>query len=371
MRQLAGLLFAILICEVISCGSLLAGEVPQDANELLAAERAKNADLIKQLGAIDIWLSKERKRYFDLLAFAPGLGGAVKLAENGLPPMDKAKAYDPAGQYLNYGDTVYKDSTPIKIDPAGLPTVKYGDSYHYNPVTIAQFALDEYCRSKGPSAKFVPATDYLLGMMGPDGAFRYDFPFERYATGEMYQPGWISGMAQGQAVSVFVRAYHFTKQDKYLDAARKALNFMLLSADKGGPMTTLERFSPEPSKLPFIMEYPQSPPVYTLNGYMFSMLGLYDYAAITHDAATQEIAQQSLNTLKVLLPYYDMGSISAYDLSYITIPTGRNGKRSRPHVSPEYHAVHISLLWALYSLTAEPALKETAERWASYFERKS
>lgn len=371
MRKLAEFLSAILVCEVLSCGALLAEEAPDNANKLLAAERAKNADLIKQLGAIDIWLSKERKRYFDLLAFAPGLGGAVKLAENGLPPMGKAKAYDPVGQYLNYGDTVYKDSALLKIDPTGLPTVKYGDSYHYNPVTIAQFALDEYCRAAGPSDKFVPATNYLLGMMGDDGAFRYDFPFERYATGEMYQPGWISGMAQGQAISVFVRAYHFTNQDKYLDAARKALDFMLLSADKDGPMTTLERFTPEPSKLPFIMEYPQSPPVYTLNGYMFSMLGLHDFAAVAHDTAIQELAQQSSRTLKVLLPYYDMGSISAYDLSYITVPVGRNGKRSRPHVSPEYHAVHISLLWALYKLTADPALKETAERWTSYFERKS
>jgi hypothetical protein len=361
-------------------------------SDLLAAERAKVADLTKKIGDIDIWLSKERalggkymakigemdvllsaarKKYFDLLAFAPGLAGAVKLSESGLPSMDKAKAYDPVGDYMGIGDDVFKDGPSMKMDSAGIPTVKYGDKFYYNPVTVAQYALAEYCRPSGVSSKFIPAADYLAGMMGPDGAFRYQFEFERYATGEMYHPGWISGMAQGQAISVFVRAYHLTKQHKYLDAARKALDFMLLPADKGGPMTTLERFPPEPSKLPFIMEYPQSPPVYTLNGYMFSMLGLYDYAAVSKDKKTKRVAARLLVTLKTLLPYYDMGSFSAYDLSYITIPVGRDGKRSRPHIAPAYHAVHLRLLWALYKVTSDPALKETAERWTSYIERKS
>lgn len=99
---------------------------------------------------------------------------------------------------------------------------------------------------------------------------------------------------------------------------------------------------------------------------MFSMLGLYDCAAATNDEAIKEFAAKSLNTLKVLLPYYDMGSISAYDLSYITIPKDRRGKRSRPHISWPYHGIHVELLWALYNLTGDPALKETADRWVSY-----
>lgn len=385
----------------------------QEANALLAEERAKVADLTQKIGDIDIWLSKERalagqylnrigemdillsnerslggqylskigemdvllsatrKKYFDLLAFAPGLDGALKLSASGLPSMEKAKAYEPTGDYMGAGEEIFKDGESMKIDSAGIPTVRYGEKFYYNPVTIAQFALAEYCRPSGPSRQFIPAVDYLADMMGPDGALRYQFEFERYATGEMYQPGWISGMAQGQAVSVFVRAYHLTKRTKYLKSARKALDFMLLPAEKGGPLTTLRHFPPEPSDLPFIMEYPQSPPVYTLNGYMFSMLGLYDYVAVTKDKKIAKFAEKSLHTLKVLLPYYDMGSFSAYDLSYITVPTNRTGTRSRPHIAPAYHAVHLRLLWALFKLSSDPVLKETAERWTSYVDRKS
>lgn len=341
-----------------------------DAAALLAAEQTKNSDLLKQLGDIDIWLSATRKMYFDAIAFAPGIAGAVKLAENGLVVSQQAKSYNPVGHYLGYGADVLVDSEAIKLDPDGYPTVKYGETYHYNPVTMAQFALSEYSRDGGPSDKFVQSADFLLGMMSPDGSFRYDFPFEQYATGKMYQPGWISGMAQGQALSVFARAYHVTKDEKYKVAGAKALAFMLLDESKGGPLTTLEKFPPEPSSAPFIMEYPQDPPVYTLNGYMFSLLGLYDWAAVTKDANLHDFADKSLETLKILLPYYDMGSISAYDLSFITVPVSRRETRSRPEIDPSYHRVHIELLWALHNLTSDPALKEVALRWTSYVDTK-
>jgi hypothetical protein len=344
--------------------------VKSQKNSEIAAEQAKVTDLSKKITDIDIWLSKERAKYFNLLEFAPGMEGALHLSEVGFAPNPRSKNYKPTGEYLGYGSIVNRDGPTVKMDAAGLPTVKYGDKFYYNPVTIAQHALMEHGRPGGPSPKFIPAVDYLLGMMGADGALRYEFPFEKYATGEMYQPGWISGMAQGVAISAFTRAYDVTHDHKYLDAAKKALGFMMLPADKGGPLTTLERFPPEPSNAPFIMEYPQSPPVYTLNGYMFSMLGLYDYAAATNDEAVKEFAAKCLDTLKIILPYYDMGSISAYDLSYITIPKNRKGHRSRPHISWPYHAIHVELLWALYNLTGDPVLKETADRWVSYIEPK-
>ncbi|MDR7028994.1 hypothetical protein J2X00_002356 [Rhizobium rosettiformans] len=254
----------------------------------------------------------------------------------------------------------------MRFDAEGLPKVKYGEAYHYNPVTMAQFALGAYGGEGGPTPQFLVAVEKLISMQSPDGAFLYDFAFPKYATGEMYEPGWASGMAQGQALSVFARAYEHTKDTRFLIAGNKALEFMMLPVESGGTATTLMDFPPEPSENIFIMEYPQDPPVYTLNGYMFSLLGLLDWADVTGDLSVRMVAEKAMNTLKIVLPYYDLGVTSAYDLSYITVPTLANGNRRSPHALSAYHVVHIELLWALHSLTGEPMLEEFADRWLSY-----
>ena len=99
---------------------------------------------------------------------------------------------------------------------------------------------------------------------------------------------------------------------------------------------------------------------------MFSILGLFDWAEVTSNAEAKRHASEAIETLKILLPYYDLGVVSAYDLSFITIPELRNGSRRTPHVVNRYHTVHIELLWALHTLTGEPMLSEYAERWLSY-----
>jgi len=52
--------------------------------------------------------------------------------------------YDYKGQYLNYSSGVYRESARVKFDQAGIPKVKYGEHFFYNPVTIAQYALKKW-----------------------------------------------------------------------------------------------------------------------------------------------------------------------------------------------------------------------------------
>jgi hypothetical protein len=305
-------------------------------------------------------------KWNEVVATQPGVSGVVELRKSGRHPWEGAKNYSSTGEYLGYGDQFLKNGPNVKLDESGIPLIKYGDDFFYNPVSIALDALAEYSRKDGPSKQFMIKASYLAGMVGEDGALRYPFRYQRYATGEWYEPGWVSGMAQGLALSVFSRAFHLTSDQKFIAAGEKAMAFMLLSEKQGGPMTTLMHFSPAPSDAPFIMEYPQNPPVYTLNGFMFSIIGLYDWANVTGSNQAIESASQAISTLKILLPYYDLGTLTSYDLSYITVPKRPSGTKQPPHISFRYHVVHIQQLWALYKLTGDPILKDTADRWYRY-----
>lgn len=57
------------------------------------------------------------------------------------------------------------------------------------------------------------------------------------------------------------------------------------------------------------------------------------------------------------LPYYDSGRFSAYDLGHILTA-------GPPNVQPEYHAIHLDLLGALYEISGEPGLLQWLTEWS-------
>ncbi len=127
-------------------------------------------------------------------------------------------------------------------------------------------------------------------------------------------------------------------------------------------MTTLADLDPNLSEFIFFEEYVSEPANYTLNGYISALLGLYDWAHLPREFDVgQGIAKNYFNegieTLRKILPYYDMGGISTYDLGYITFDV------NQPNISPIYHGVHIYLLHAVHSITGDLIFKEYRDRW--------
>lgn len=78
-------------------------------------------------------------------------------------------------------------------------------------------------------------------------------------------------MGQGQAISLLSRAFYHSKgNDLYLNTAFAALKpFKVLSKDGG----VLSKFM---NLYPWYEEYPTIPPIFILNGFMYSLIGLYD-----------------------------------------------------------------------------------------------
>ncbi len=239
--------------------------------------------------------------------------------------------------------------------------IQYGDAYQYNPVTVANFALSQFAKNqpKPPSTPFWAAAQKLIVMQGYDGALRYGFEFKHYALDKTYGPGWASGMAQGLSLAVWSRAYLVSKDKRYIKAGEKALAFLDAPVQFGGPRTSMAYLDKSLSGYVFYEEYIGDKGIYTLNGFMFTLLGLHDWCENIKSDKACSMFKDGMRTLVKILPYYDFGGFSSYDLTHVTF------KHNEPHYAIRYHSAHVYLLRALYSITKEETLNKYAQRWAA------
>lgn len=155
-----------------------------------------------------------------------------------------------------------------------------------------------------------------------------------------------SAMAQGEAISVLVRAWKITGAQPFLDAARRAFDLLRTPVRDGGCAVIVAGGV-------FLEEYPEDPRNGVLNGWIFAAFGVYDLALATGAPEVQSILSATVATMAKSLDDYDMGYWSCYDV--------------RGHVaSPFYHELHSSLLDALYRLTDISTFNDVSLRWRYY-----
>ena len=313
---------------------------------------------------------------------------AMELPAEWKPAVDKARAdycsigydyrprlaahqkYDPVGDYMGYSHLYkWRESAKIKFDEAGVPQLLVKGRLHYNPLTVMQYVLTRYSQMavKGetvPPPEMTAAVDRLLQMQDRDtGAFPYDFAKVYYVTRKEMSPGWVSGMTQGVSLSVFARLYHLTRDARYLEAGNRALDFMLIPTTEGGTRSSLAALHPSLSSYVTFEEYIAHPSTYTLNGFIYATIGLYDWSRLAeagnHSALAARYYKESIRTLAQILPYYDVGGFSAYDMAHVT-------HRRQPHFGLSYHRNHIELLTLLYTLTGDRWFRHFADSWAHY-----
>lgn len=129
--------------------------------------------------------------------------------------------------------------------------------------------------------------------------------------------GWYSAMGQGHAISLLARAYYHSNGDvRYLRAAMNGLKPFRVPSKQGG---VLARFM---GKFEWYEEYPTTPASFVLNGFIYSLLGLYDLNAtaprsLSHEAGI--LFDQGMLSLKKMLSLFDTGSGSIYDLRHFTL----------------------------------------------------
>lgn len=153
-----------------------------------------------------------------------------------------------------------------------------------------------------------------------------------------------SSMAQGEGVSLLIRAYLESGDTKYLETAKKAVYFMLVPTEEGGVCISNE------NEL-ILKEYTERPVV--LNGWIFALWGLFDYAKATGDETIWVAYEKTIATLERYIPHFDLGYWTRYDYSERT-------------ASPSYHKLHMDQLIVMYDLTGHEVYKNYLERFKKY-----
>ena len=192
-----------------------------------------------------------------------------------------------------------------------------------------------------------------------DGRGGWQVPVERrLADGRLrLRPGWYSAMAQGQAMSVLTRAYAASGNRKYLDAARRATAVFDIPSSDGGVLASI-------FGLPWYEEYPTVPGTFVLNGFLYALVGLYDLHRTATDRNAERLYAAGVASLRRLLPLYDVGTGTLYDLRHVTLS---DGGRQPPHrARSDYHVTHVIQLLVMTTIDDDEVISSTAARWIGY-----
>ncbi len=259
--------------------------------------------------------------------------------------------------YIDLNKCLGEDFSEYEFDENGIPLTRFfrNDHWKHNPITVCQYGLhyfNKYFHDGNDADKnvFLAQAKWLIdnAKTGPDNSliwpYLFNLPFYKISK------PWISGMAQGEALSVLVRAHSMTGNEKFLNAVQKVWKIFRIEVEDGGVIAFF------PDGKPVIEEYPKpGETIAVLNGFIFAMFGIYDFAVYTNDDAAKNFFSEMIVSLKDNLFRYDSGYWSYYDL-----------KSPKRLTSQSYHRLHIEQLTQLFQITQDQQFKDCVNRFQNY-----
>jgi hypothetical protein len=287
------------------------------------------------------------------------LGGATSQLSfwHETPAINRDLTIDELGDYYMSFEEKAEYAGPF--DHSGIPLLDYRGALgrQYNPIAIAQYGLGNYnlWQRKGAQEakeKVRLVAEWLATNLEQNihglPVWNHHFDWE-YRT--PLRAPWYSGLAQGQGISLLVRAGRLFEEARYKEAADLAFRSMLKPVSEGGVLFH------DAEGNSWIEEYIVDPPTHILNGFMWALWGVHDYWLATNSLDANQLFQASVHTLKMNLLSYDTGFWSLYEHS---------GTRLKMIASPFYHRLHIVQLRVMARLTGDAFFGETASRWEGY-----
>ena len=254
------------------------------------------------------------------------------------------------GNKANYGGPFDKDGVPL-LDYQG------GIGKQYNPIAVAQYALGNYnCfKQQGENTyyeKFISNAEWLVNNLqftrNKTYLWPHNFDFEYFKP--LISP-WFSGLAQGQGLSVLVRAFAETNENKFLTASRRVFESLSIEIKNGG---VIHR---DGDGYSWIEEYLVNPPTHILNGFIWALWGVYDYYLLSKEENAKKLFDDYLRTILHYLPKYDIGFWSLYELT---------PQKIKSIASHFYHRLHIVQLDIMHRLTGHAQFSEYKNKWEKY-----
>lgn len=255
--------------------------------------------------------------------------------------------FDPLQISGYFNDLSEKARWNGKFDAAGVPIVVTDTSsgFHF-PIQIFQWGLGNWevflADGERSEAKrcFLVAAEWALRSQHPNGGWPCWTGLRRPVS-SVY-----SAMAQGQGISLLLRAEKLTGDDRYFQAAKAACPLMF---DEAVGLLTYHR------GCKLFEEYPGGTIKGVLNGAIFGLFGVHELALRSGDPEIERLDSEMVMHLEQLLPEFDAKFWSRYDLS---------GNLAAPF----YHRLHSEQLLALaqiYSAHSE-SFAAYANRFREY-----
>jgi len=228
---------------------------------------------------------------------------------------------------------IHKNS-PHRFDENGVIQTKipYTQEYHYHATAISSYAISNVDKPEIFNAQI----NWLVKSISKDGAYVHHFTLPFYKN---FPKHWSGGLAQGLAISALLLA----DEEKTAEHAFNYLKKECVYVDENGNY--------------WIEEYPLEHPVKILNGFIYALFGVYDLFKKTNNASASLLWAEGIETIKLNLHRYDLGSWSKYDL-LDELPATRF-----------YNEVHVKQLIALYRITTDNMFLDYAKKWDKYTRR--
>ncbi|MGW9627109.1 D-glucuronyl C5-epimerase family protein [Microbacterium sp. NPDC055521] len=272
--------------------------------------------------------------------------------------------YEHQGMDYVKGDVILDLFDPdVELDEEGVALWRAPDgTLAHHPVTVTQYALAALgaygrtgdrryeSRALAGGARLLKLADEVDDVLW----FSYRFPHTYYDV-TMPVPWW-SGLAQGQALSLFTRLWQrYPDDERWQRAAVGTFRSFRAWRALGVPwITTMDAHG-----YLWFEEYAADvEPLLVVNGHVFALYGLYEYARHTGDSHARDLFDGGATTVHHYLDTFRVpGGVSYYCV--------REGYCQRPEwQNASYHPIHIQQLTMLGEMTGDDHFTEAARAFA-------
>lgn len=240
----------------------------------------------------------------------------------------------------------------MSMDPTGVPRARNRlTGVVYKPAYIAWWGLvnlGHYLRHGDEASRdaFLRQVDWLEAhaVVRPDNSVVWVNNHDCLQGKTLLRAPWVSAYDQGLVISALVRGYRLTKRPHLLELLGGASRIFTLGVSEGGVRDCVHSgalYSELPGQsIPGIQD-----------GFMTSLLGLYDLFVETGDTEVKKLFDEGIAGLIAMLPVWDYRKRWSW-------------YGSRGYLCPpSYHWLNRMLLEVLGRLSGESVLTDCAESW--------
>ena len=263
--------------------------------------------------------------------------------------IQEAGSVDSLHYYVS-SDSLFLDD--LEFDRNGIAIKHYrAQGLQYNPLFIAWWGLvnlERYLKTADGEClkKFFLQVEWLKSnaVTRDDSTVVWPCYFDWQEGQCQLKAPWISAMYQGMVISALVRGFRLTGEAHLLELCQRAAR-VFETTIQGGGVRTIE------GGRVLYEEYPAYPLPRVLDGFLVSLLGLYDLYNQTQDKRVCDLFSQGIEGLTATLKFWNYRNKWSW--------YGSHGYLCPPH----YHKFNYVLLGVLEKLTGEKILRQYAEEW--------